>query len=235
MTDIAKVDEIHEIKTEALRNLERADSFHAMFNELREREGSRQGRNSITTSDALRAAIVFQHATIEDFLRLHFRRLIIEGQIVSLIGNVTLDEMIDYYAQVPEPNSNTVNMNHLDYARLQSAELFLRKTTFTNAKRICTATESITGLRGAKLTKDSLLRNSTFEILGEQAIRRNQIVHRCDRNHEYLGEGHTGKGKSRIRPLREPTVIKYREATELFVNAITKILIRQQIKPSNNG
>jgi len=166
-----------EIDTRRQRNLDRVRALVATYTSLR---GAGQGRRNVQQSDVLRAAVVFLHATLEDFLRsLQQWKLPLAGEDslnnVALTGQqgrperFLLGKLAGFRGKTVEELINLSVTEHLG------------RSTYNNASEIAAA------LTGVGVNPQ--LVNQYFPALDSLMKRRHNIVHRADEN-VAIGRGH---------------------------------------------
>lgn len=161
---------------------------------------SGQGRRDVLTTDILRAAVVFLHATLEDFLRslLEWRLPMAKAEYLKDIPlegrkpgkGFTLDDLAPYRGKT------------IDDVITSSVVANLEKSNYNHPGEIEGVLESI----GLVKTLLDPYRGK----LGPMMLRRHWIVHRADRNTA------SGSGHHSARALDRESVKTWLEALENF-------------------
>lgn len=176
-----------------VKNLVRIYETHLM--------GSGSGRRGHLETDVLRAATVFLHAAMEDFLRnLAYWKLpeassavIDEIPIAGSEGNKKkfwLGELVVHKGKT------------VDDLIKESVNEYLERSNYNNAAEISSFLESI----AVDVTKV----NGNFSVLEELMQRRHQIVHRADRDET------GGYGVHRVRSIGRSSLRRWIGAVEEF-------------------
>jgi hypothetical protein len=182
-----------------VQNLKRARKLVTMYQNL---HGAPRGRRFDYETDLLRAAVVFTHASLEDFIR-SVRRAFLPWanedalEAVPLAGRGGRAEKFSLGKLVKHRGKTVQQL--LD----ESVEQHLEQSTYNNPNEIVGVLKAIgIDLRG----QDWVLRN-----LGAMIQRRHAIVHRADMLEI--------KGKQRLEatPLEPKTVLTWIQATSTFV------------------
>lgn len=183
-------------------NLNRVESLVAAYDAAVFGRGS-QGRVAVTTTDLLRAAIVFLHATLEDLLRsaLDWRLPQAAPEHLSSVPLVGCDK------GGHEPYCDLSDLakhrgKSIDTVLQESVSAHLAESNYNHPGQILTATRSL-GLPPSLLEPHR-------DTLGPMMARRHWIVHRADRN-TLLGQG-----QYVARSLSPATVRKWRDAVRDF-------------------
>lgn len=185
--------EIHERFTQILNRVNHLIEVYAVM-------ASGQGRRDVETTDILRAAVVFLHATLEDLLRSllewrlptaapeHLKEVPLEGKKART--SFTLDELAVHRGKT------------VDDLIARSVSANLEDSNFNHPGEIERVLEKI------GLPKN--LVDSYRNQLGPMMKRRHWIVHRADRN-TAIGIGHHP-----ARSLQQAAVRAWRRALEEF-------------------
>jgi len=164
-------------------NLARVESLIAAYDaEVRARSSGARGRVAVTTTDLLRAAVVFLHATLEDLVRsaLEWRLPLAKAEFLAPVP------LLNCTRGGHEPRFNLSDLaghrgRTVDFVLDKSVQSYLGDATFNNPRQLITAVVSI-GLQASLL-------DPYTPALGPMMARRHWIVHRTDRN-EVVGQGH---------------------------------------------
>lgn len=158
------------------------------------------GRRAVDTSDTLRAAVVFAHATLEDLLRsllswklplaaaVHLKDIPLNGKKPR--SSFTLDDLASFRG------------SSVDDLISRSVESYLDRSNFNDPGEVDSVLQRI----GLATTVFDPYRDT----LGPMMKRRHWIVHRADRNTA------TGRGHHRARTLQQTTVEAWSEALRNF-------------------
>lgn len=180
------------------------------------RYGSGRGRRKVHSLDVLRAAVVFLHASLEDFLR-------------SLAAINLPNASEDTLNTIPLKGLNTSGrpekfflgklVSHkgktVDEVIEESISHYLERTTYNDTQEIAALLVNI----GVDVSKV----NETFPALDQMMRRRHQIVHRADRV-----EG-KARGKQYAQSLNPAVVTKWIESTRKFMGKVLSQLAFMQI------
>jgi hypothetical protein len=186
------------IRDRVTDNLERVRNLTGIYGQL---AGAGQGRRPVHSTDVLRAATVFLHATLEDFLRSLARwKLPAAGRevidTVPLLG--TGDRPSKFFlGELVQHQGKTVD----DLIR-SSVEEHLRGSNYGNVGEVKKLLSQV-GVDGEQLPVD-------YGQLAALMSRRHLIVHRADRNE--VG----GRGQHRAMGINRPTVDEWTSAVEAF-------------------
>jgi hypothetical protein len=175
-----------EIENRFNGNLERVEHLVALYETLT----TGPGRRPVDTSDILRSAVVFLHATLEDFLR-----SLLEWKLPSAQASYLKD--IPLKGKKPRSTFTLDDLAHfrgsnVDDLISRSIADHLERSNFNNPGDVSSVLESI-GLMRSLLDP---YRNK----LGPMMKRRHWIVHRADRNNA------TGSGQHAALGLPKATV-----------------------------
>ena len=188
------------------QNLGRADNLVQVYNDL---FGKKKGRKSVHAADVLRTAVVFIHASLEDFLRslaaAHLPRAS-ESALndIPLMGLNSLGRPEKFYlGKLGTHRGKTV-----DQVIEESIANFLERSNYNNTQDIALLLSTI-GIDVSKV-------NQTFPVLDQMMRRRHQIVHRADR------VDRLGKGLQYAQSISAAQVANWIKATKEFM---TEVLI----------
>jgi hypothetical protein len=187
-------------------NQERVSRLLEFYDEvLNKREGGK---------DVLRAAVVFIHAYLEDFLRTLASELLPGGdesclKDIPLAGSGTgsfgrSEKFV--LGQLAQHRGKTV-----DEILRQSVSDYFSRSTFNNTKDI-TALLTRLGLKPEDHNRD-------FAAIDQMIQRRHQIVHRADRVNE--------DGTLVLQPIKRSQVTEWLEATHNFTATLMGPLLRR--------
>lgn len=129
--------------------------------------------------DLLRAAVVFTHAALEDFLR-SIASVYLPQANETVLNNVPLSGIKGQAEKFYLGKLSPFRDMSVDDLIEQSVSDYLKRTTYNNTTDITSLTKQI-GLDIEQL-------RPTFARLDQLMQRRHQIVHRCDRNKTSKGE-----------------------------------------------
>lgn len=167
-----------------------------------------QGRPSMTSTDILRGAVVFLHASLEDLLR-----SILEWKLPSTLNHANLD---DIPLEGEEPGKYTLGQfakhrgRTVDEVIDRSVRAYLERSNFNNVKQVASALVR-SGIATAPL--------KTFGSDLESVMkRRHWIVHRADRNQAQ------GQGQFAAMSLHPNTVKAWVGSVEAFGKAVLALL-----------
>jgi len=167
--------------------------------------GSGSGRRGHLETDVLRSAVVFLHASLEDFLRnIAYWKLpnanpeVIDS--VPLKGHGGRASKFWLGALVPHKGKT------VDDLLRESVEDYLERSNYNNTEEIGSFLESI-GVDADKV-------NSDFPQLEKLMSRRHQIVHRADRDES------GGSGKHKVRSIGRDSVREWAAAVESFADKV---------------
>jgi hypothetical protein len=192
-------------------NLTRAGNLIQVYDRISQPQPgqSAQGRRSVLQSDTLRAATVFLHATLEDFLRsIAYWKFPTAGP--DLLNRMALA------GQDPNEKKFTLGDLHphrgktIDAVLAESTNQHLERSTYNNTTEI-SAFLTLIGINVAQA-------NAEFPRLAELMLRRHQIVHRADR-HVVAGSGH-----HRATSIRRAAVDRWLAAVRSFGNEVLALL-----------
>lgn len=189
-----------EIENRFHGNLARVEHLVALYETLT----TGPGRRPVDTSDILRSAVVFLHATLEDFLR-----SLLEWKLPSAQASSLKD--IPLTGKKPRSSFTLDDLAHfrgsnVDDLISRSIADYLERSNFNNPGEVGTVLESIGLLR-------SLL-DPYRDKLGPMMKRRHWIVHRADRNTA------TGSGQHATLGLQKATVEAWSIAVKQFGSSV---------------
>lgn len=196
-----------EIESRFRKNLTRVN---ALVDVYQERAGSGPGRRPVETTDLLRAAVVFLHATMEDVLR-----SVLEWRWPrTTLGSSLEDVGVLIGSDLQRKISLADLLNHrgasVDDVIRTSIEAHLERSNFNNVGEIKKA------LKRSDLS-EGLVAGYESELAAMMA-RRHLIVHRADR-HDVGGSGHHAAAS-----LGQGLVENWVAAVEGFCSAIVAAL-----------
>jgi len=189
-----------EIENRFNGNLERVEHLIALYETLT----TGPGRRPVDTSDILRSAVVFLHATLEDFLR-----SLLEWKLPSAQASYLKD--IPLKGKKPRSTFTLDDLAHfrgsnVDDLISRSIADHLERSNFNNPGDVSSVLESI-GLMRSLLDP---YRNK----LGPMMKRRHWIVHRADRNNA------TGSGQHATLGMQKATVEAWSIAVRKFGTSV---------------
>lgn len=181
-------------------NLDRVKHLVAVYGQLKQTSG----RPTVEQADILRAAVVFLHATLEDFLRglLEWKLpLAAPGHLIDVpfVGkksraNITLEDLAHYRG------------SSVDNVISRSVERHLERSNFNDPGEIDAVLERV------GLSKQLL--DPHRSELGPMMSRRHWIVHRADR------DSRSGSGQQAAVALDVSTVESWINALSSFGNSV---------------
>lgn len=167
-----------------------------------------QGRPTVTTTDILRGAVVFLHASLEDLLR-----SILEWKLPSTLKPENLE---DVPLDGEDPGKYTLGQFAKHRGRTveevieRSVRGYLERSNFNNVKQVASALTR-SGIATAPLTAHA-------GDLESMMKRRHWIVHRADRNQAQ------GQGQFAAMSLHPNTVKAWVVSVETFGKAVLALL-----------
>ena len=185
-----------ELESRFGENLERVRHLLALYRG----EAAGPGRRAVETTDVLRAAVVFLHATLEDLLRTllewklplaaaeHLKEVPLEGKKPR--SSFTLDELAVHRGKT------------VDEVIARSVAVNLEESSFSHPGEVYRVLEKV----GLSRTLFDPYRIELGPMMG----RRHWIVHRADRDKV------SGRGHHAARPLPQATVEGWYRALEQF-------------------
>ena len=192
---------VDDIVQRANENLGRVENLIKLYEDDLPGEGS--GRRPQNSTDVLRAAVVFLHATLEDFLRSLEKQLlppnITEAELRKIplansglnASKFWLDDLLPFKGQSIDDVLDKSISDHLD------------KRSYNDKEAIFQAVSRI------GINPDDIGVN--FGDLDEMAKRRHHIVHQADRNES------TGSGHHQTQSLSLAKVKRWRSKVNKFV------------------
>ena len=194
-----------EITERLTQNLLRVKNLVSIYtNKL---AGAGQGRRSIGKTDVLRAATVFLHATLEDFLRgITLWKLprndagILDDIPLSGLGPSNRPEKF-LLGKLFQHSGKTI-----DAVIEESIKNYLANTTYNNTDDIASTLRKI-GVQPANV-------NAEFAILLTLMKRRHHIVHQADKN------DHLGQGNHSAKSIGVGDLERWIPAVERFCNSV---------------
>ena len=187
-----------------VQNLGRADNLVDIYNDL---YGKTKGRKSVHKVDILRAAVVFTHAALEDFLRSVAATYLpkADEKVLDTIPLVGLSS-----SGRPEKFFLGKLASHrgksIDQVIDESVVQYLERSNYNNTQEIAALLSSI-GLDVSYVSK-------AFPELEKMIRRRHQIVHRADR------VSIKGKGKQYAQTLSSAVVKRWISNTRTFMSRV---------------
>lgn len=167
--------------------------------------GAGKGRRPVASSDVLRGAVVFLHATLEDFLRtLAEWKLPQAGHDVlkdiPLIGTSGRAEKFTLGDLEPH-RAKTINQLFKD-----SVSAYLEKSNYNNIGELKKLLESC-GISTARVARH-------FNEIGRLMARRHHIVHRVDQN------DNPGRGHHRAKPINHGNLHHWKRVVNDFIDDV---------------
>jgi hypothetical protein len=189
-----------EIQNRFNGNLERVEHLVALYDTLT----TGPGRRPVDTSDILRSAVVFLHASLEDFLR-----SLLEWKLPSAQASYLKD--ISLTGKKPRTSFTLDDLAHfrgtnVDDLISRSIAEHLERSNFNNPGEVGSVLESI-GLMKSLL-------DPYRDKLGPMMKRRHWIVHRADRNNA------TGSGQHAALGLQKATVEAWTTSVRNFGTSV---------------
>lgn len=185
-----------EIESRFAENLERVKHLVDVY----QNAATGPGRRPVETTDVLRAAVVFLHATLEDLLRSLLdwklpQAAAVHLKEVPLVGKkprttFTLDELAPFRGKT------------VDDLIARSVSASLEQSNFNNPAEVDRVLE--------RIVLPTTLLDPYRDKLGPMMKRRHWIVHRADRNTA------SGRGHHAARPLQQAAVENWSQAVEQF-------------------
>ncbi len=195
---------ISDIYSRFTLNLKRCDNLLRIYEETKE---TGRGRKDVPSLDVLRAATVFLHATLEDFLR-----SLIVWRLPSLEAEVLDEVPLAGLGGSGRPEKFFLGKLALFRGQLveevieQSVEDHAGSLSFNTTGDIAALLRKI----GVKVEKV----NSHFPELQQLMSRRHNIVHRADRNVKL------GPGQHAALSIGAHTVARWKRTLRRFVDAV---------------
>ena len=168
--------------------------------------GDNQGRKPVRSTDILRSAVVFLHATLEEFLRGILEWRLPEQaeealNAVPLVGGTAGRPEKFLLGKLAAHRGKTV-----DALISESITSSLSRSNFNSVHEICTTLTSV-GL-------DTVPCQPQFPQLTAFMERRHQIVHRADRNPNF------GPGHQAATSIGRHTIREWTDAVQAFFDAV---------------
>lgn len=182
-----------QIQERSIENLERVRNLVRIYDSL-PKDGKKHGKHD---TDLLRAAVVFLHATLEDFIR------VIVGW---KLPHATPEQIKKSDIKVSMHQLANDKDSSISAFLTKSIEDILSRSTYNNKDDVAKALKSI-GLD---------TKNYRVSDLETAMSRRHKIVHRGDRG----GESEEGK----VNPIQAEHVMKWIENVEVFMTDVSKQL-----------
>lgn len=188
-----------EITVRSQRNLDRV---HALVNTYDSIRGTGQGRRNVQKADILRAAVVFLHATLEDFLRS------LEQWKLPLAGEDALNG-VAIAGQQGRPERFLLGKltgfrgKSVDEVITLSVSEHLSRSNYSDANEVASTLK--------RIGFNAQLVNRHFSELEALMKRRHNIVHRADENIA------TGSGHFRALTISMATVNRWTDVVAAFV------------------
>jgi hypothetical protein len=192
------------LRSTADDNLARASNLVVMYE--KHLLGTGKGRRPVSSSDILRASVVFLHASLEDFLRSLAEWKIPEGgqdtlNKIPLVGQEKGRAEKFFLGDLVRHKSKTVGQLFKE-----SVINYLEKSNYNNVGEIKVLLEDV-GI-------DPNTVSSNFNDIGRLMSRRHHIVHRVDRNDK------PGRGHHRAMPINHGNVKAWIKVVDRFVNDV---------------
>jgi len=197
------VNKKQQLRTTANDNLARVDSLINVYEV--HLLGAGKGRRPVSSSDVLRGAVVFLHATLEDFLRtLAAWKLPLAGHdVLKEIPLVGTSGRAEKFTLGDLTHHRTKTINQLFK---ESVSSYLEKSNYNNIgelKRL---------LVNCGIDPNNV--SSHFSEIGKLMSRRHHIVHRVDRN------DNPGRGHHRAKPINHGNLHHWRKVVNNFINDV---------------
>jgi hypothetical protein len=193
-----------QLKSTAADNLARARNLVAIYET--HLLGTGKGRRPVSSSDILRAAVVFLHASLEDFLRNLAEWKIPQADAavlnkIPLVGQSNGRAEKFYLGELSSHRSKTI-----DQLFKESVSAYLEKSNYNNIGELKTL------LKDVGIDPNSV--SSTYSDLAKVMSRRHHIVHRVDRNDT------PGRGHHRAKPINHGKVKSMIHTVEKFIDDV---------------
>ena len=187
---------------EVIRNLKRVEHLVVLYEE---KVGAGRGRKDVPVSDILRAATVFLHATLEDFLRRLASRSLptAPAEVLDKVPLVGLEGRAEKFflgALVAHRNKS------VEQVLQASIEAHLNRANYNDPDEIASLLRSL-GIDPARV-------NGRFGDLREMMERRHLIVHQADRN------AAAGPGQHSAKSIGRKKVKLWIDAVTTFVASV---------------
>lgn len=175
--------------------------------------GRRQGRRSATSSDTLRAAVVFLHSALEEVFRNLFLWKLPAGSrealnLIPLNGTPANQRAKPFLLGDLLPYDGGFVHNVIR----DSISAYVDHMNLNNVAELCSSLRMI--------DIDCAQFDAYFSGLAESMSRRHQIVHQMDRNHS------SGTGNSRVQAISVRQVKVWQENTRGFVLSLVDVADR---------
>jgi hypothetical protein len=185
-------------------NLERASNLVEIYE--KHLLGVGKGRRPVSSSDILRASVVFLHAALEDFLRNLAEWKFPKGghdllNKIPLVGQRNGRAEKFYLGELVKHKKKTV-----DQVLKESVSSYLERSNYNNVGELKTLLSDV----GVDPTKVS----SHFNELSKLMLRRHHIVHRVDRNDK------PGRGHHRAKPINHGNVKAWIRRVDAFIKDV---------------
>lgn len=185
-------------------NMKRVENLVSIY--VADPKAQGKGRKSHDTTDILRAATVFMHATLEDLLR-SIARWKLPLAAPTVLENIPLAGVGSNPKKIFLGDLTNHRGKLVDDLIVQSVDAHLERSNYNNTSEISSLLESV----GVTVTKV----NQRYSDLKDLMERRHQIVHRGDRQIKVRGSGdHV------VRSLGKGTVKKWVDAVREFANKV---------------
>jgi hypothetical protein len=197
-------DRLRPYRDQLQENIQRVNCLLRLFDDdLGKREGG---------DDLLRAAVVFIHAYLEDFLRTLAAELLPVGdesclKDIPLAGSDSFGRGEKFVlGQLAQHRGKTV-----DELLRQSVSDYLSRSNFNSTTEIASLLVRL-GFRPEE-------HNKAFEAIDRMIERRHQIVHRADRRSD--------SGKMVLQPIDRNEVVEWLQATVTFTSGLLTPLLHK--------
>lgn len=197
---------LYQINTTFKANLNRVD----VLLKLHQHIGAGRGNPTLGRTDILRAAVVFLHMAMEDYLRSLGKWKCTETKNHDLMANVRLkgcksDKFVLWDLM------NFQNQTVTDVME-QSIEAYFDRESFNNIAEVMAILKSVD-------INESQIPKTIRSKLSAMMKRRHHIAHQGD-----INRGSQGRGVHRFRRLARPLVVDWRDAVEQFHKAIDALI-----------
>lgn len=191
-----------EIKWRLENNITRVESLIGFYN----RSGA--GRRKAEDSDVLRAAVVFLHASLEDFLRSLIQWKLPQSTDVGVLNKFTLIRGLDGQALKKIDMEFFVNNRDKSCKTIinDAISAWLERSNFNNTREVASLLESL------GIISDEL--RAYFELLQQMMDRRHNIVHRADSSKK------GGQGNHSVKSIGIGHVENWIAAVKRFTDAV---------------
>lgn len=198
--------QIEEALERAKRNLGRVESMIETYRDYLQGQGS--GRREVRKTDVLRAAVVFLHATLEDFLRTLAAWKLPEANKEALDGLPLANE--DSFNRATKFKLGDLVRHkgkEVDDLIQESVEKHLERSNYNNSNEVCSLLE--------KIGVDPSIIRDTLSDIDSMMERRHNIVHRADENPK------KGKGHHFARPINPRRVEEWKGVVRQFISDVS--------------